>query len=62
MRRSRRLVITLSTVEQHAIAGLARAEKLPPSTLARRLLLLEADRRGLQERIQVEQARGAEHS
>jgi len=45
--RSKRLVVRLDANEQRAILRLAKAERLPASTLARRLLLQEADRRGL---------------
>jgi len=47
MYRTKRLVIRLSRAEQAVINRLAQVEQLPTSTLARRLLLLEAKRRGL---------------
>jgi len=47
MYRTERLVIRLSKAEHTAISELARVERLAASTLARRLLLMEADRRGL---------------
>lgn len=47
MARTHRLVIRLSTCERTAITALAKMERLPPSTLARRMLLQEIDRRGL---------------
>lgn len=45
MERSKRLVIRLSLKEQETVTELAASEKLPPSTLARRLLLQAADKR-----------------
>jgi predicted transcriptional regulator len=47
MRRRRKLTIRLSRDERAAVDALAQAERLPTSTLARRLLLLAVDRRGL---------------
>ena len=47
MERTDRLVIRLSKVERAAVDRLAQAERLPASTLARRMLLKEADRRCL---------------
>jgi hypothetical protein len=47
MYREDRLVIRLSDAERAAIERLAQVERLPASTLARRMLLHEADRRGL---------------
>ena len=44
MYRTETLVIRLSKTEAAIIANLAKAERLPASTLARRLLLLEAER------------------
>jgi len=45
--RKQKLVVRLTAAERRAINALAAIEKLPPSTLARRLLLQEIDRRGL---------------
>ena len=39
MRRNDRIVIRLNEVERRAILRLAKAERLPPSTAARRILL-----------------------
>jgi len=47
MYRTKRLVIRLHKAEHEIISRLARVERLPASTLARRLLLHEAERRGL---------------
>lgn len=47
MRRADRLVIRLSGTEKSAIVRLARVERLPASTLVRRLILKEVERRGL---------------
>lgn len=47
MYRSRRLVVRLSDTEQEAIAKLAQVEKLPAATMARRLLLREAEKQGV---------------
>ena len=47
MYRGKRLVIRLNRVERATINKLAAIEQLPASTLARRLLLQEADKRGL---------------
>jgi len=47
MRRVKKLVIRLNSAEREAVRRLAQVERLPASTLARRLLLQEADRRGL---------------
>lgn len=47
MYRENRLVIKLSDSERAAIERLAQLERLPASTLARRMLLQEVDRRGL---------------
>jgi hypothetical protein len=47
MCRTDRLVIRLSAAERAAIHRLAQVERLPVSTLARRMLLHEVDRRGL---------------
>jgi hypothetical protein len=47
MYREDRLVIRLSNAERAAIEQLAQVERLPASTLARRMLLREVDRRGL---------------
>jgi len=47
MYRIDRLVIRLHRVERTAINRLAEVEQLPASTLARRMLLQEAQRRGL---------------
>lgn len=47
MGREDKLVIRLSTTERKAIDRLAQVERLPASTLARRMLLREVDRRGL---------------
>lgn len=44
MYRNEKLVIRLSDREAAAVIRLAEAERLPASTLARRLLLLEAER------------------
>lgn len=49
MQRRSRLTIRLSKSERLAVDALADAERLPTSTLARRLLLLEAERKGLLE-------------
>jgi len=59
--RSKRLVVRLDANEQCAILSLAKAERLPVSTLARRLLLEEADRRGLCSR-EVDRKQGAGHA
>ena len=45
MRREKRLVVKLNAREHGTIVKLAESEHLPPSTLARRLLLLAAERR-----------------
>jgi len=45
MYRGNRLVIRLSATEREAVTRLAELERLPASTLARRLLLKEAERR-----------------
>jgi hypothetical protein len=45
--RENRMVIKLNTNEKEAIARLAKVVRLPPSTLARKMLLDEAERRGL---------------
>ena len=45
--RNERLVIRLRGDERSAIYRLAETERLPPSTLARKMLLDEAYRRGL---------------
>lgn len=47
MPRTERLVIKLNKAERTAIDRLARAEYLPTSTLARKVLLIEARRYGL---------------
>ena len=47
MNREDQLVIRLSTAERMAINRLAQVERLPASTLARRMLLHEVDRCGL---------------
>ena len=47
MCRTEKLVIRLNESERAAINRLAQVERLPASTLARRLLLHEVDRRGL---------------
>lgn len=47
MYRTEKLIIRLNKVERAAIHRLARMERLPVSTMARRLLLAEADERGL---------------
>ena len=47
MLRTNMLVIRLTQIERATINSLAESEKLPVSTFARRLLLKEADRRGL---------------
>lgn len=47
MYRLSKLVVRLSKTEKAAILRLAQAEKLPASTMARRLLLREAERRGI---------------
>jgi hypothetical protein len=47
MYRDCRMVIRLRADEKEAIARLAEIVRLPPSTLARKLLLDEADRRGV---------------
>ena len=44
MYRNDKLVIRLNDHEAATVARLAEAERLPASTLARRLLLLEAER------------------
>lgn len=44
MMRTERLVIRLNRAEAAAVDRLAEAERLPVSTLARRLLLLEAEK------------------
>ena len=45
MRRSGRLVVVLGDEEKKTIKALADKERLPGSTLARRILLAEAERR-----------------
>lgn len=45
MRRLKRLVVKLSADEQAAILRLAASERLPPATMARRLLLHAAEAR-----------------
>ena len=47
MYRTDKLVIRLSRQEKVVIDQLARTEYLPPSTLARKMLLKAAERRGL---------------
>jgi len=47
MYRGERLVVRLNVKERAAVERLAQQERLPASTLARRLLLQEADRRGV---------------
>ena len=47
MYRDCRMVIKLRADEKEAIARLAELVRLPPSTLARKLLLDEADQRGV---------------
>ena len=47
MYRTEALVIKLNKTERAAIEKLAKAERLPTSTMARRLLLGEAEQRGL---------------
>jgi len=42
MRRNNRLVIALSEAERKAIDDMAESEAMPPSTMARRVLLLVA--------------------
>ena len=48
MYRNERLVIRLNDREAEAVSRLAEAERLPASTLARRLLLIEAERAVMQ--------------
>jgi hypothetical protein len=50
MYRSKKLVIRLTDQEEDAVNRLAQVECLPASTLARRLLLLEASKRPMQQR------------
>ena len=45
MYRTKRLVVRLSNEESQIINRLARAERLPVSTLTRRLLLCEAEKK-----------------
>jgi hypothetical protein len=59
MYRAYRLVIRLNKTERAAIDNLARVERLPASTLARRLLLREADRHGLNPSSDMEQIQQA---
>jgi hypothetical protein len=47
MARENRFVILLDETERQVIEALARIEKLPASTLARRRLLFEAEQRGI---------------
>ena len=47
MARENRFVILLTEGERQTVEALARVEKLPASTLARRRLLLEAEQRGI---------------
>ena len=47
MNRADKLVIRLNEAEKTAIGRLAQVERLPASTLARRLLLKKVDERGL---------------
>lgn len=47
MYRTEKLVIRLDKAEKAIINRLAQIERLPASTLARRLLLMEAERHGL---------------
>lgn len=47
MYRNKTLVIKLNTNERLAVKRLAAREHLPPSTMARQMLLKEAERRGL---------------
>ena len=47
MARDNRFVILLNDGERETIEALARVEKLPASTLARRRLLFEAEMRGI---------------
>ena len=47
MYRTKKVVVRLSAMEHCAVSSLARAEKLPAATMARRLLLQEAEQRGL---------------
>jgi len=46
--RTEKIVVRLNAAELRAVKMLADLEKLPPSTLARRLLLKEADKYGLE--------------
>lgn len=54
MPRSERFVILLTKREAETIGALADAERLPASTAARRLLLEEAEKRGLSARAEGE--------
>ena len=47
MYRTEKLVIRLNRTERAAVEKLAMVERLPASTMARRLLLDEAEQRGL---------------
>jgi hypothetical protein len=47
MYRTSKLVVRLNEAEHEAIRRLAQTERMPASTLVRRLLLREVDRRGL---------------
>ena len=47
MYRDERLVVRMNRAEKDVVERLARVEHLPASTLARRLLLNEAERHGL---------------
>ena len=59
MYRVHKLIVRLGKEEQAAIQRLAEAERLPTSTLARRLLLQEVDRKELWPALPVQPA-GAE--
>jgi hypothetical protein len=47
MARENRFVILLTEKERQVVEALAKIEKLPASTLARRRLLFEAEQRGI---------------
>lgn len=60
MTRENRFVILLNENERQTIEALARVEKLPASTLARRRLLLEAEQRGIVPRFGEKHNRASE--
>jgi len=52
MRRERAMLVRVSHAEFASIKRLAEREKIPPASLARRLLLLEAERQGVLDALQ----------